>query len=365
MTLAWFLYRLVRTPRDAGLYAIVVCLIIQLLTIPEVIFKIQSITGWTAVPTLKLIVNYSLTVSLYLMMLFFLLSAGGGLRRAVIEGAVVLSVCAGMTIAMFTTPEPVQAQAYSGVGGLPENMSVTGLAPFFLLGNAYISYMSIQIARLALRYAEEANPRGRIGLRIAAVGLFCYFLTAVVRCVATVVRWAGHPGFGVHLVALINEGAPAGTAVFLVGVSYVGLAARLAALRTWLRHWRVHDELWPLWHQLNIAFPNDALQSAPKHRWVNRWSPMHVHRRWWRRLVECRDGLVQLSPQLVEAGLDHGRPIHEQVECVRTALRRQTHGHQPASRSAVLVAAPDTDELDSDEQQLVRLSQALAQEGKP
>jgi hypothetical protein len=74
-----------------------------------------------------------------------------------------------------------------------------------------------------------------------------------------------------------------------------------------------------------------------------------VHRRYYRRVIECRDGLVRISPYLDTAGDDLARDL-------KAALRTtQEHGTRPA----VGVAIPDRDGLDADVEQLVTLSEAL------
>jgi Family of unknown function (DUF6545) len=89
-----------------------------------------------------------------------------------------------------------------------------------------------------------------------------------------------------------------GIVVFLGGVCYPGAVMRLSALRLWNRRRRAHRQLAPLWTALHEAFPQDALTRVPASRWRDALSPWSVHRRFYRRVIECRDGLVRLSPYL-------------------------------------------------------------------
>ncbi|NBH07456.1 hypothetical protein GTY80_30010 [Amycolatopsis sp. SID8362] len=80
-------------------------------------------------------------------------------------------------------------------------------------------------------------------------------------------------------------------------------------------------------------------------------------------MIEIRDGLLQLSPQLVDAGFDSSRPAEQQLDTFRRALQLQAGGHTPTSRAGVLVAAPEDVDINSDVRQLIHLSRALAREG--
>jgi hypothetical protein len=95
----------------------------------------------------------------------------------------------------------------------------------------------------------------------------------------------------------------------------------------------------------------------------DRLSLRRVHRRYWRRVVEIRDGLVQISPHLADVDFIPRRPAHEQVDKFREALRRQREGVQPGSPSAVLVAAPPREGAEADVEQLVNLARALSWKG--
>jgi hypothetical protein len=253
--------------------------------------------------------------------------------------------------------------AFPAGGALPLTIPTPEVAIFYLAGSAYFAYAAGQAARWALSYAAESTGRARWGLRVAAAGLVLFGCAATPRAVFVLIRWA-HGTVPAGVAAAVDMLVPIGAVLFVVGVSYVGLAARLAALRVWAGHRRVHQQLRPLWEQLHFAFPADALDRSPMRRRRERFSPRRVHRRYWRRVVEIRDGLVQLSPHLADLGFRPETPADEQVVLVRQALDRQRRGDPPASRAAVLVAAPapgDSKAGDSkaDVEQLVRLARAL------
>ncbi len=332
-----------------------VCIALQLLTLPEVLTGAWRLFGeLPAGSTTKLLVNLGLNVSRFALMLFFLFSTGGSRTRARTEGFVLIAICAGMTAAVLVLPPALRATAYPLSGGLPHDMSLPGLAPFYLLGGGYAAYVSALTARWALRYASESNPRGRLGLRVAAIGLAGTALVAVVRSIVTIIRWTGHPGAGDWPVELVNQLVSPAKYLFILGVCYVGLAARYTTLRLWIRRRQVLRALEPLWQQLHAIFPDDELD-PPRSSF-----PLQLGHRYWRRVIEVRDGLVQLGPHLIDAGYDPARPAHEQITAIKAAMQRQADGLAPHSHSTVMVGAPATADVDDDVDQLVQLSRALS-----
>lgn len=366
LVLAWFLYRLARSPRDPALWAVVVCVGFQLLGASTFVTFVRAVFGeLPSSSTVKLLTNLALNTSRYALLLFFLISAGGSWRRVRIETGILAGVCLAMTAAILVLPPGLRDTAYPLTAVLPRDMRRPGVAPFYIVGGSYTCYAAVQTTRWALRYAAESSRRARFGLRVVAVALICAAVTTGTRTVVTIVRWAGHPGFGGSAMELTNRLAPISIFVFLAGVFSIGLAARFAALKTWLRRRRAYAELWPLWRELHAVFPADTLDHAPRQAWLDTLLPHQVGHRYWRRVIEIRDGLLQLSPQLLDAGFDPDRPAVEQLGTFRRALRLQADGRRPTSRTAVLVAGPEDTGVNSDVRQLIHLSRALAREGAP
>ncbi|SFO03913.1 MAB_1171c family putative transporter [Amycolatopsis rubida] len=364
LVLAWFVYRLARSPRDPALWAVVVAIACQLLGASTFVAFVRTVFGeLPPSSTVKLLTNVALNISRYALLLFFLLSAGGSWRRVRIETGILLGVCLAMTAAILALPPGARDSAYPLTGHLPNDMSAPGVAPFYIIGGGYMLYAAAQAARWALRYAAESSRRARFGLHVLTVALVATAITTGLRTAVTIIRWAGQPGYGASVMQVTTRLVPICTFVFLVGVLSVGLAARFAALRTWLRRRRAYAELWPLWRALHAVFPADTLDHAPSRSWLDTLIPFRVGHRYWRRVIEIRDGLLQLSPQLVDAGFDAGRPAEQQLGPFRQALQRQASGRTPTSRTGVLVAAPEDSGINSDVRQLIRLSRALAREG--
>jgi hypothetical protein len=147
-----------------------------------------------------------------------------------------------------------------------------------------------------------------------------------------------------------------GIVTFLAGVCYPGAVMRLSAARLWNRRRRTYRQLAPLWTALHEAFPQDTLTRVPASRWRDALSPWSVHRRFYRRVIECRDGLVRLSPYLElpggsADGLLADRLIAALQELDTTSL---------IPRQAVPVAVPGGSGLDADADELARLSRQVA-----
>jgi hypothetical protein len=261
-----------------------------------------------------------------------------------------------MTVSVLSIPASLRGRVFGSQGALPEHITVSGVAVFYLAGSCYFIYAISQSARWAARYADESNRRTRVGLWTAAVGLALLACVAVVRSVVVVLRWTG--GDLPAAAGTADGFVPVGGLLFVCGVSYPAVVAKLTGLRIWLRHRRVYHDLRPLWTILHDAFPQDALD-RPRGVWSERVSPRRLYRRYWRRVVEIRDGLVQISPHLADVGFSSARPAHEQVDKLREAVRRQRAHLLPRSSSAVLVAAPPSADPEADVAQLVELSRAL------
>ncbi len=114
---------------------------------------------------------------------------------------------------------------------------------------------------------------------------------------------------------------------------------------------------------MHAAFPEDALERTRPGHWWDVLTPRSVHRRYYRRVIECRDGLVRISPHLALVADTEG-PLEPEVAAfhLRTALRAYAAGEDAPSQ-AVPVALPNGDGsggLEDDVRQLTRMSEALA-----
>jgi hypothetical protein len=79
----------------------------------------------------------------------------------------------------------------------------------------------------------------------------------------------------------------------LSGWAVAAQESRLAAAIQWLEQYRVHRQLYPLWRAFYDAIPAIAL-APPANRWQAVWSPRHVRFRLLRRIIEIRDGQMNI-----------------------------------------------------------------------
>jgi hypothetical protein len=197
------------------------------------------------------------------------------------------------------------------------------------------------------------------------VGLAAVVLANCVFVPSIVLGWIYHVG-------VADRGGSAGTVVgalavtvllmpgvllFLIGVTYPAAATRVGAVRIWWRHRRGYRQLAPLWTVLHAEFPDDALDRVPAARWRDAFRLRGTHRRYYRRVVECRDGLVRISPYLARTDVSADLPSR-----LRQALSAHAAG-EPTAAKAVPVALPEQEGLDADVRELVQLARGLETRG--
>lgn len=372
LALVWFVVRALRDPGDRALRLVVAALTAQLVGEYPVINVLRAWTGLSA-PAGKVVQNAALCCMYFCLLLFFWMSAAGvrrrgtagsltGIQRRVwLEFGILLGVVVVFATTVSLTPPEIRASAYPADGSLQHAaLNRPEVVTFYVAGMSYFGYTALQSFWWALVYASEASRRAKIGLRVAAFGMATFGLSALGRASFAIATGFGVPvpeSFAIVANALVDVGVYA----YVGGALGVGAAARWAAFRVWLRHRRVHDELRPLWTSLHELFPDDELDRGGRGLWHDRLSPWQGHRRYWRRAVEIRDGLVRLSPHLADAGWDDTRPPSEQAQVVSTAMQRFRSGDTPQSPAAVpILVSPSDGTLDDDVHSLIELSRAFA-----
>jgi hypothetical protein len=347
--------RLARAPRNLPLWALTGLFACWSLAFPLGLAADHETTVLGIPPMVsRLIQNGVLLIGMNCLISFFLFSAVDQqrgwrwTRRFAIPLAVALTILA---LAVILTP----------AGTRTRDHTVTGVAAFGVTADLYMAFGCAASAVWALRYARVAERRLARGLRIASVGLFGIVLADCVFVPAIIMRWAGGDAAPAELTAsgaaettLGFYGAMflllPGIALCLIGVVYPAAVMRLAALRVWWHHLRAYHRLGPLWTELHAQFPEDALSRVPVTPWRD-LSLRGVHRRYYRRVIECRDGLVRISPYLEPDSTDLAVNLRE-------ALQAHASGDRPA-KQPVPVAIPDQAGLDADVAELVTLSYAL------
>ncbi|GAA3828287.1 MAB_1171c family putative transporter [Streptomyces phyllanthi] len=354
---AWKLYQWSRAPHDAPLRSVTLCLLSATtsypLAMPGGASGVDTVAGHG---TAKLIQNVLLLLTVYFLMCFYLYSADGqaARRRARREAVVVALVAVAITVAALSVPHEVFAGSFSTA-----DMTISQIAFFYGGAGLYLMYALAVAGWWTGRYARMSRRPHATGLWMAAAGLGAMALACAVRAVFVAIRWGG---------GIVPQPVMASVAfllvvsilLFVVGVTYPGARARITAVRLWLRRRRDYRRLTPLWQLLSEACPEIVLRPASQRLW-DRWRARGVHRRYHRRIVECRDGLVDISPYLADAGEDI-EVLDLPPAVLAQRLRRNVHtvGKRAlAPRSAVPLAVPKEADREADVRQLIAVSDAL------
>jgi hypothetical protein len=346
--LAWRIYQVTRAPTLPN-WAVTACVAALaaafLLQQPALSDEVDALLGRGAARVAN---NALLACGLCALVIFFLRSALGPRRnrRVAAELVPLAAAITLMVVAMSLTPP--------GLRGLPLGPSTihdSGVAVFYLGAGLYLIYGLVACTAWIVRYLRVADRNLRIGLRLGAIGLACAAAGSVFRALYIVVAWV----FGPPVKILLLLGVPfviVGTVLFLAGVTYPGMRARLAALRRRRRHRREHHALAPLWTVLVQAFPSIVLRTPPRRRGG-------VHRLRYRRVIEIRDGLVQLSPYLdANFGEVVATDPGAAAAALKTALERHAAGEANDGRAKQVLPA-GADDIESDVRPLLALSAAM------
>ncbi|MEV4144413.1 MAB_1171c family putative transporter [Amycolatopsis sp. NPDC049691] len=357
--LLWLAGRLARNPRNTALRSVTALVACLAVAFP---FGAAADKGAHALglpPMISRLIQHGLLlVGVYSLVCFFLFSArerATARRRAGWYAALLLGAEVVLLVAALATP----------VSARTNDQSVPSVAVFFIAADVFMAVGFATAAVWAWRYAREAGGRLARGLRIAAVGLVaivlanCVFVPAIVLGLVYnvgVADRAGSAGTVVGAIAVTVLLMP-GVLLFLAGVSYPALMTRVGAVRVWWRHRRGYRQLAPLWTVLHSEFPDDALDRVPAAPWRDALRLRGTHRRYYRRVVECRDGLVRISPYLARTDASADLPSR-----LQEALAAHAAGESVPAK-AVPVALPEGDGLDADVRELVRLARGLEMRG--
>ncbi|WP_216211033.1 MAB_1171c family putative transporter [Amycolatopsis aidingensis] len=244
----------------------------------------------------------------------------------------------------------------------PKAISQQHTSVIYVTANLFMGVIFVACTRSALRYARQGERRLAWGLRLAAAGFAVMATSLAVFLVVDFVYWFTG---SVPMTLAIPTGYVAVLALvaITIGLLYPAARMRLTAIRVWWRHRRAVQDLDPLWTILHKEFPEDALSRVPRKPW-DVIGLVGVHRRYYRRVIECRDGLVRISPYIAQLRQNHreDKPV---ADLLREALRAHA-ANQPAPSHAVPIAIPTTTGVDADVHELIMLSRTLARaEGIP
>lgn len=357
LALAWKIYQLSRAPEDSALRAVVLCLAAATVAYP---FGhpagVRLVDGIVGAGTAKLVQNIFLLVTVYFLMCFYLFSAADpeqGRRRAGWELLPLVATAVTMTVATLITPAELRGTGYADA-----DMTVTGLALFYLAGGLYLAYVLGVAFVWTWRYSKVSERPLSIGLGIAGTGMAGMALGATVRMVLVLVRIFGGPTVP-PLVSAMSLLLAVSIPLFVIGLTYPGVATRTAAIRVSLQHRRIHRQLGPLWTILHDAFPQDALNRVSASRWRDAVRLRGITRQYYRRVIECRDGLVRVSPYLAAEIDGDARADTATIAAALVPALRASRDGDAVGTTAIPVLTPDDDTIESDVRQLVALSDAL------
>ncbi|WP_413115931.1 MAB_1171c family putative transporter [Streptomyces sp. CY1] len=352
----WKLLQLARAPRDLTLRAIALCVTCTAATITLGLDTWAGLVDHlTGLGSARLVQNVLLLAAVYWLMCVYLFSAEErqtASRRARWEALPLALAIAVLVTTTLTTPDNIRGRGFATA-----DMTRTPVAVFYVTALLYLVYAFAAALRWTWRYARISLRPLATGLWLTAGALTALVAANVGRIAIDVTRWRG-----AHVPGWLNSGSHVLLALaiplFVVGVSYSSVAMRVASARIWLQHRRAYQRMRPLWEALHDAFPQHALNRVPTSGWRDRLFLRGTHYRYYRRALECRDGLVHLSPYLAQLGVPQDAPPEVLAGHLRSALRTQAVDEAEPAR-AVAVAQPGEDSLDADVRQLVLLSQAL------
>ncbi|MFI1158333.1 MAB_1171c family putative transporter [Streptomyces sioyaensis] len=359
----WKIVDLTRAPRDRVLRLLVACLLLlaagQILSFPGVTLAVDSAT---ALGVGKVAFNAVYMSGLGALILVFLFSLSGPdatrRRRVRLHAGLLAGVLTALVIDMIATPPALRGHTLTTA-----DMAQPAIAAFYLIGNAYFVYAYLTPALWAWRYARLATRHLALGLRVVALGLLVLALTSVNRVVWVFLRIddpGGHQAFNTVNWSMTDWAL----GIVLLGLTYSAGMQVAAHLRSVVYHRRMYRELTPLWTALATAYPELVLNVEPSGSRWRRFRFRRTHERFYRRLIECRDGLVRLSPYLArvapEADLARG-PADQLARHIAEALALKPATEDPHTAfSATRIASPSGNDLGAEARELVAVSRAYA-----
>lgn len=251
-------------------------------------------------------------------------------------------------------------------GTLPGYDGLTAAAPmsgywFYLIGDLYLGYAATVAAVLAFDAAKEPDVTQPGAFRACGVGLAAVVIGApVVRIPSLVVSLAVGSDIPVKVDTV-------GKMVVIGGLGLAVLAMCAIGVRTLAFKHQYRTELrstYPDMHCL-AAFLYEYLGPIGLYRRAGRWRlTFALVTTYVERVGYCRDGLWLISKYVdqEEAALYTDQngviPIEAQALLVWEAAERMINGER-ALGPPFTIAAPDDDEAEDDNRQLVLLSEAL------
>lgn len=357
----WKFADLVRAPHDRLLRTLVTCLLLlligEVLTFPQVKSTVDDLT---TVGVDKVAYNGIHMIGLYVLVLFFIssiLGASDEYRRQLRLNTVLLTVVlVSLITCMIATPPSMRSHSLS-----TPHMAQPAITGFYVIGNIYYIYAYVTSKLWALRCARMASRHLALGLWTIVVGLFGLMAAALNRLIWVFLS-INEQGSRETFHALNASTTDWALSIVLIGICYSASVQMLLCWKSVIHHRRMFYELTPLWTVLVAAYPDLVLNRGPGPLW-NRIRRPRAHERFYRRLIECRDGLLRLSPYLTRvaphADLAYG-PADQIAEHITEALAlRPAAEDEDTTLSAARIASPYSNDLGADVGELISISHAL------
>ncbi|SED26872.1 hypothetical protein SAMN04489727_7168 [Amycolatopsis tolypomycina] len=349
----WKISQLIRVPVDRDLRVITACtfLVFLALTAQLAADPASALPGASSqLP--KLLQNVVLTFffALLIILLESIVDSRGVASRGMVEIGIAFVASCGLAATFVLADKSSGSFSYEAAG------SATMQLLFYLIGNVYMAYATGRGAVLTWRAGDQGQSRVRLSLRVAGAGLvICCLGTHLPRIASTTGRLGLRhdvvPGSGLWTTPFLALGI----SIFFFGVAYPGVRAGVVKLRLWFMDRKHYRRLRPLWTSLRQAFPDiTLLPTTSQAREAFRVRHMRLH--FYRRAIECRDGLVCLSPYLEPDEATDGSSTLS-AERLREGLLRSTGGEPRAG--VHVVARPADPGMEADLRELLALSQGL------
>jgi len=350
-----------RAPEDLPLRALAACVVSAMVTFTVNLPPLGPLLDQAGGGIRSLVINFGTMAAAYFLLVFFTYSMRGPVaRRTVRLQAVPLAAAVLVAFAAWAlAPAAVRADPADTANGAHPHATVFVVA---VLG--YMAYAHSQSLRWSIAYVRAAGTaRLRRGLIVVSVALSAFLIADATKSLLAVLQAVTEPAAGVVRIAnlVYLTGVAAGSLAFVAGISYAAVTGMLAALPIWRAHRRYHRRLEPLWRVMNQAFPQLALGRLPATSWRARLGTGSTHYRFYRRVVEIRDGLVLLGPYYDAASAGRAGTDPPEVHwarMIRAALRAKEAGNPAPEADPVMV--PGGDDLESDARLLAGIAGELA-----
>lgn len=349
----WKISQLVRVPSDRGLRVITACTFLVFLALTaQLATDSGSALRETSSHLPKLFQNVMLTFffALLIVLLESIVDSRVAASQGLIEITIAVVASCGLAATFAIAVKPPGGFSYEAAG------EATIPLLFYLIGNVYMAYATARCSALTWHAAGQAQSRVRLSLHVASAGLaVCCLGTHLPRVASTASRLAlrqdALPGTAFWTTPLLALGI----SIFFFGVGYPGVRAGTVKLRLWFVDRRHYRQLRPLWAFLTRAFPDiTLLPQTSRTREAFRVRQMRLH--FYRRAIECRDGLVCLSPYLAADDAINVTSTSS-ADRLHEALLRSAEGKP---RSGVhVVAQPADPGMEADLKELLVLSRGL------